>query len=114
MARPKVITTEGGVEIKMQGVTPELAAKVAALVNGGDVTEEAPALIPTPATPTGDLGKEAIGTFFDKTTGSWNVAIIKYNPHTKEARVEKIVNGGDDKINAVEVFKIQAVQLGLV
>ena len=56
----------------------------------------------------------AIGTGLDPTTGSWVAAVIEFNPATGSARVSRTVATGSSKMEAVEKFKLLAVEEGVV
>jgi hypothetical protein len=67
----------------------------------------------TTTTPVVMTGR-AIGTGFDPTTGSWVAAVLEFNPATGDARVSSTVSTGSSKMDAVEKFKILAVEEGVV
>ena len=119
IARPRLFRPKDGGEIKLNGVTPEVSAKiqellendsvlhaVSAPVDGGEVDEPTPARErsePTPYT--------ALGTFQDKEK-RWCVVVIKFND--SEAFVQEIIPAGMEHVNAEEQFKIKAVETGII
>jgi hypothetical protein len=109
MARPRILRTKDGGEISLKNCAPETYDKVKAVLDGE-----------TPATPAasaatavnGDLTHTAFGTA--KVGGQWAVAILKYNPETNEAVVERLERGGEEKHITIANFKALVVQHGLL
>lgn len=60
-----------------------------------------------------ELTHVGLGVLKDETQG-WSVVKLKYNPETKDARVEEIVHAGPSRDFAIEKFKLLAVEEGLV
>lgn len=56
------------------------------------------------------LTETALGMFKNK-SGQWMVSVVKYNPETGDAALEKLVPGGADKIEALHRFRITAADL---
>lgn len=56
---------------------------------------------------------DALGTWRDDSTGEWMVAVVRYNPITKQAAVVENIHSGGSKEFAIDKFKIQAVQKGI-
>ena len=112
MGRPKQIRIpDFGGEISLRNVTPEM---IRDLVLGSkstpaDVTEapeEAPVVDSI-------LNKTALGTYQDA-NGLWNVALVKFNATTGQAKVEEVIKAGYEKGEAEERFKILTIQKGVL
>ena len=63
---------------------------------------------------TANLNRNARGVFKDEQSGSWKVAVLKFDADTGIAKVEKILDEGSDRGFATERFKILAIELDLV
>ena len=56
----------------------------------------------------------AIGTAINPSTGTWVTAVIEFDPTTGQARVSRTLPSGNSKMEAIEKFKILAVEEGVV
>lgn len=114
LGRPKIVTTDTGAKVTMQGLTPELADKVSALLKGEKMAEQKSETPKESPKDYSALKFTALGTFKDPSDNCWKVAVIKFNSSTNQAAIETIVNGGDEKNDSIERFKILAVENGVV
>jgi hypothetical protein len=116
MGRPRIVRPKDGGEISLNGVTEETFALVqAALLAEKPVAAEAKADAPKQDAKPVDaatLTKSAVGTY--KAPTGWHVVEVKYNSTTGEAKVHTDEVVGNEKIYAIERFKILAVEHDLV
>lgn len=113
MARPRVITTSTGAEVKMTGLDPALADKVKALVSGQTLETIQETIAQASPIDPAMLENTSLGTFKDA-DGVWKLVVIKFSATTKEAAIERVMPCGTDREDAAEKFKIEAVNLGMV
>jgi hypothetical protein len=112
MARPRVIKLENNAEIVLKNLTPELADKVAGMINdliSGTAPvkgEETPVLAEYSPLP-----HEAVGLC--QQNGKWVCAIVKYDPATKAAQVASLIPAEGRDV-AMERFKIEVVSRGII
>jgi hypothetical protein len=118
MARPRIVRLPGGGEVVMKNVPAEEAERIKAYLLG----KEAPA-IPTSSTEEeveeqpeelAVLNHVALGTYRDNDTRMWNVAVVSFNPYTKQAQVKDTHECGEYKEYAEERFKILSVNLEII
>lgn len=110
MARPRMVKTKDGGEVTLKNVAPEVADKVKALLQGEESSEPRQEEKKNMS----ELTNVALGTFRDASDKRWKVAILKYDPATGSATIEKIIVAGDEKGNATERFRILAVENDIV
>ncbi len=111
-ARPRLIKFGENSEVKLTNVVPDLADKINKLISGGQGIPEVE--VPDePLTVESAYNTTALGTFKDK-DGIHCVAVLKFDPATKQAKVEEIVRAGIDKVEAEERFKILTIQKGVL
>lgn len=48
------------------------------------------------------------------TTKNWEIVTLKYNVEYKASFIEHVEDAGDNRLGAIERFKIKIVKLGLV
>lgn len=56
----------------------------------------------------------AVGIRQNPTTKMWEVITLKYNVEFKASFIEQVEEVGDNRLSAIEKFKIKVVHLGLV
>jgi hypothetical protein len=113
MARPRLIRTKDGGEITLRNVDMALADKIKAYVEGSEEVTEAAAVVEAAPAPTAELTDVAIGVYRDGAKG-WGAAVVKFNPLTKEAKVDATMYTGKEKAFASERFRILAAESDLV
>ncbi len=122
-ARPRLLKFGENSEIKLTNVDPSITEAVENLLSGVSSTARGPTKLVDDGTGTAstELVEEpesvynttALGTFKDK-DGIHCVAVLKFDPATKQAKVEEIVRAGIDKVEAEERFKILTIQKGVL
>ncbi len=114
-ARPRVIKFGDNSEVKLTNVSKELADKLSNLVaNGGSLpTSSDEEVVDELPPPESVFVNTALGTFKDK-DGIHCVAVLKFDPNTKQAKVEELIRAGMDKDEAEERFKILTIQKGVL
>lgn len=108
LARPRTMKHGEGRIIFKNIPSNEVDILKAKLVNEGDSTEDAEEELLDMST----LTNTALSTYLhDKV---WHVAVVKYNPETKEAVVVETNKCGDTKMFATEVFKKLVIKYNLI
>ncbi len=126
MARPKTIKLEGGGEVILKNCSPEVYVKIKAALNPPvqiessepeeEEVKEIKVISPAASIPVSvstALESNAIGTFKKDKVG-YGIAYIKFNPDTKEAKVDSIEMIGKDRGQTEESFKIGVIKKGIL
>jgi len=121
MARPKILRTNDGGEITLKNVSQATYNKIATIVNtkpGFDFSAAEEVDLPTaqaeakPEVDLSSLHNVALGIYKGK-DNNYNVAVVKFNPETGEAALDKPITSGPDRAEVNERFRLSVVKFGL-
>lgn len=117
IARPRLLKFGENSEIKLTNVDPKITEAIEDLLNGksynplSKTEENVKVSEGISEVVSNELTHTAVGTFKDK-DHVWGVAVIKFDPSSGQAKVDKVVKAGIDKPEAEERFRILAVSEG--
>ncbi len=111
VARPRTIDYEGGT-ISLSGYSKEIADSIEDRLLGGNAAQASTSTGTETKVALGVLTHDAVGNYFDK--NGWHVVNVRFSPISREAQVSEVLDVGPEKAEAIEKFKIMAVEKNIV